>query len=395
MHARWMNTNVSTAAEMVEVTDEMILGMSNGEVIHTAPYKEGDPYCGSMTDAAIFGQMGNDDALMGYIHLPIPVVNIQYLYGTKPILPRLLGVSRQDLSAVVYYSAFIVTSPNGTDAVYKQVVPVKEADDFKARYPKATLKTGAEAVAALLEKEGIDGKDRMVLHTIPVIPISLRYKRIPCKTEKEAWAPYSIEYLYDRLILRKDRLAKLKEIGAPEIILLNESRVLQEYVDALVNNGAHGMPCVNYSGYPSESLQELYEMISILARETPSPIMPSCESVSAEAIQGPLNILYPPAQDEEVEEEDMKGSPYDPDDDAEEAAEKEILSSFGPFVDAVIRVNFPEYAADYYDSMRQFAEYSVLRGIRDIDLEYPVEPQLLEGVVETIRMAMRKQNLYL
>ena len=83
MNSRWMNTNVSTAAEMLEVTDDMILDISNGEVLYPAPCDDDDPCQDSMTDPMIFGELDNDDALMGHIHLPYPVVNIQYLFGDK------------------------------------------------------------------------------------------------------------------------------------------------------------------------------------------------------------------------------------------------------------------------------------------------------------------------
>ena len=91
MLAKWMNTHAYTAAEMLEITDKTIMDMSNGEVLNPAPHDEDDPYEDSMTDASIFGKMGNDDGLMGHITLPVPIVNIQYLFGTKPILPKILA----------------------------------------------------------------------------------------------------------------------------------------------------------------------------------------------------------------------------------------------------------------------------------------------------------------
>ena len=134
MIARWMNTNVSTAAEMLEVTDKMILEMSNGEVKFPAPLDENDPYKNSMTDSAIFGKMNEDKSWMGHIELPVPIVNIQYLFGTRPILPRLLKIPRHDLESVVYYSSFIVTEQGNSDAVYKQVVPVEDVPGFREKY---------------------------------------------------------------------------------------------------------------------------------------------------------------------------------------------------------------------------------------------------------------------
>lgn len=391
MVTKWMNTNVSTVAEMLEVTDEMILDISNGEVKYPEPVDKNDPCQGSMTDSSIFGKMGEDNVLIGHIQLPSPIVNIQYLFGTKPVLPRILGMPRRDLESVVYGMSYVVTAPGNTDAAYKQLVPVDNAPAFQETHPGAKLMSGAEAVASLLEKDGIKEKDYIILHHLPVIPISLRVRKIQCKDKKEVWTPFSIEYLYNRLIIRKGRLSKLMELKAPDVILLNEKRMLQEYADALINNGAHGMPVVSFTGLPSDSLQELHEVISLMPDSVPKPVMPSYKPVDTQKIKRQMKFFE---SDEDVQDlgawED-----YDPEKDPQVIAEEEILSLLHPFVDAVIQDNFPQYTEDYYDAMCQFAELSISESLEDLDLDKPVEPQLLTGIVATIRMAMKKQVMYL
>lgn len=394
MNSRWMNTNVSTASEMLEVTDEIILDMSNGEVMYPAPCDDDDPIQGSMTDPLIFGEMENDDALMGHIHLPYPVVNIQYLFGTRPILPRLLGMSRGDLESIVYCSSYVVTDTGNSNAVYKQIIAVDDAPDFQEKYTGATLMTGAEAVSCLLEKEEIKEKDYIILHLLPVVPVSLRLRKIIRQDYTETRHFYSIEYLYDRLILRKDRLIKLIDLKAPERILLDEKRMLQEYVDTLINNGTRGMPIVNFFGLPCDSLQELYEVTSVMSEKAAPPVMPSFEPENEEEIRKRMLIIHAPEQDED--EDDEEGwETFTPDDDPVVIAGKEILTLLRPFVDAVIKDNFPQYITDYHDEMCKFAEHSISSRLDTINLDKPIEPQLLDSVVKTIRIAMKKQGMYL
>lgn len=394
MIAKWLNSNVAAAAEMLEITDDAVLEMSSGEVRYPAPCDEDDPYEGSMTDSGIFGEMGNDDALMGHIELPVPVVNIQYMYGTRPVLPRLLGMGRWELASVIYNMAFVVTDPDGPGTEYKQVVPAKEADRFRKAHPAAVIMSGADAVSVLLEKDGIREKDYIILHRLPVIPISLRYGKMKCREQKEAWHPYHIERLYGRVMSMGKRLANLTEIGAPEIILLNERRMFQEHVDALINNGAHGIPYLTPAGKPAGSLQELSEMITVMGWKPAEPSMPEYEAADMDRLRELVQELYPrlyPRTDDDAEDEDIMEAP----DGHLEKVEKEIIGLLRPFMDAVIRHNFPDYVQDYHDAMLRFAEWSVSEALPFLDLDKPAEPQLLDGIAGTVRTVLKKQAMYL
>lgn len=410
MNTKWMNTNVALLSEMIDVSDEKILSASNGEVTHPAPLDEEDQYQGSMNDSAIFGALGNEDThtLMGHIALPVPLVNIQYLYGKRPILPRILNISRSDLTKIIHYSAYVVIDPKDEGVAYKQVISPEEIDVFQQAHPGSVLMTGAEAIDALLTKDGSVEREHIILHNIPVIPISLRYKKIQCTKQGEAWMPYSIEYLYDRFIIIKNRLKRLTDLGAPEVILLNESRMYQEYADTLINNGSYGFPLITDSGCPADSLHELSEIISSVSLDMakPDPIVPEYISVDAEKVKALAMTAYPWMQEDEYngqeqdedpqnDEPEIIETPYNPENEPEEVAKREIREIFQPFLDAVIQTNFPEYDKDYHHVMLQFAERSILVGIQNVDFEKPIERQLLNGIYETVRRTMNKQNAFL
>lgn len=397
MHARWMNTNVEIAAGMLDVTDEKIQEFSNGEVVFPSPYDEGDPVHGSMNDPKIFGELGTKEPLMGHIELPIPIVNIQYLFGSNPVLPRIIGIARKDIEKIVYYGAYVVTEPDGIGSTYKQILEEKEYKGFLMEHPETICMTGAKAIEEILKKEKAREREHIILHCLPVMPLSLRYVEVKCKNKGTVWRAFPLEHLYDRVINRANRLAKLSEMGAPEIIIINECRMLQEYVDALISNGARGIPYITPYGSPAESLQELYETISSFANPKPKLINPDTADIDVSALKEQLDILYPPVSEEDIDIEEMEitETPYDPENDPEQKAEEKIVDICRPFIEAVIKTNFPEYVPDYYEAMCHLAEESVLDGIGEVELDKPIGPQLLEGVCDTIRMVMKKQSMYL
>lgn len=404
MNRRWKNSNVSTVTEMLDVTDTMIMELSNGEITRPAPCFEDDPVAQSLVDPAIFGEIDQEEGLMGHIRLPIPIVNIQYLFGSKPILPRILGISRKDIEKVVYYGAYVVVDPgliHHIDAGYKRVVEAEEYIDFQTEHSGAVLLSGAAAIEALLKKEAIPQREHIILHNLPVIPISLRYCKTECKIHKTAWAPFPLEYLYSRLIMRCGRLAKLEKMQAPEIILINERRMLQEYADTLINNGARGIPFITPHGNPAESLQEFFEAISFIQTPVAKPVMPEQVDIDMEALKEQVAILYPPkSEDETIPEEECESvitetGFYDPKNDPEKQAEEKIKELCRPFIDAVIKANFSGYAEEYNDMMRYLAEESILAGIDNADLDEPAGPQFLEGICRTIQMTLKKQSMYL
>ena len=162
----------------------------------------------------------------------------------------------------------------------------------------------------------------------------------------------------------------------------------------MFNNGTRGLPLVNFFGIPCDSLQELYEVTSVMSEKAAPPVMPSFELENEQEIRKRMLIIQSPEQEDDADDED-DWETFTPDDDPAVIARKEILSLLRPFVDAVIRENFPQYIPDYHDAMCKFAEHSISNSLDTINLDEPIKPQLLDGVIKTIRIAMKKQGMYL
>ena len=226
---------------------------------------------------------------MGHIHLAAPVAHIWYLRGIPSRMALLLDVTPKQLEEVVYFVSYIVTDPKDTELTYKQVLSEREYREFAAIYgsDKFEAKTGAEAVLKLLqnvdlEKEFQDiqeqlekasGEKRkklikrldtvdafrhsdnkpewMILTNIPVIPPDLRPM---LQLDGGRFATSDLNDLYRRVITRNNRLHKLLELGTPNIIVQNEKRMLQEAVDALIDNGRRSKPITGAGGRPLKSL---------------------------------------------------------------------------------------------------------------------------------------------
>ena len=168
----WYNTDVQTAAGMLDVSDEKIREWSNGQV--TATYvdalDEGETK-GSMVDEVIFGKAGTKSLSMGHIELPVPVLNIQYLYGARPVLAKIMNIKRKDIAGLVHCLLSVVTDPKDSGLTYGQVVTEKEVQE----HPEAVYETGGAAIRELLKIKKIP-ESGFILNCIPVLPIDLRVK---------------------------------------------------------------------------------------------------------------------------------------------------------------------------------------------------------------------------
>ena len=226
---------------------------------------------------------------MGHIELAAPVAHIWYLRGIPSRMALLLDVTPKQLEEVVYFVSYIVTDPKDTDLVYKQILSEREYRENMAIYGSSAFKaqTGAEAVLKLLqdvdlEKEFADvqealdnaqGEKRkklikrldtinafrnsdnkpewMILTNIPVIPPDLRPM---LQLDGGRFATSDLNDLYRRVITRNNRLHKLLDLGTPNIIVQNEKRMLQEAVDALIDNGRRSKPITGAGGRALKSL---------------------------------------------------------------------------------------------------------------------------------------------
>ncbi len=226
---------------------------------------------------------------MGHIQLAAPVTHIWYLKGTPSRMALLLNVAPKALEEVVYFVSWIVTDPKNTDLEYKQVMSPREYNEALAKYGYGafTAKIGAEAIKVLLEQTDIEkeyndlvqelenaqGEKRkklikrldtvnafrlsqqkpewMVLTVLPVIPPDLRPM---LQLDGGRFATSDLNDLYRRIITRNNRLNKLLELGTPAIIVQNEKRMLQEAVDALIDNGRRSKPVTGSNNRALKSL---------------------------------------------------------------------------------------------------------------------------------------------
>ena len=226
---------------------------------------------------------------MGHIELAAPVAHIWYLRGIPSRMALLLDVTPKQLEEVVYFVSWIVTDPKDTKLEYKQVLSEREYRENMAIYGPGsfTAQTGAEAALTLLTEvdleaefkhiqdalESAQGEKRkklikrldtveafrnsdnkpewMVMTVIPVIPPDLRPM---LQLDGGRFATSDLNDLYRRVITRNNRLKKLLELGTPVIIVQNEKRMLQEAVDALIDNGRRSKPITGAGGRALKSL---------------------------------------------------------------------------------------------------------------------------------------------
>ena len=228
---------------------------------------------------------------MGHIELAAPVSHIWYFKGIPSRIGLILDISPRLLEKVLYFAAYIVTDPGFTPLEEKQLLSEKEYRDMRDRYEdefKAAM--GAEAIKDLLAKIDLDamsaqlhkeledagGQKRirllkrmevvdafrtsgnrpewMILDNIPVIPPDIRPM---VQLDGGRFATSDLNDLYRRVINRNNRLKRLLELGAPDIIVRNEKRMLQEAVDALIDNGRRGRPVTGPNNRPLKSLSDM------------------------------------------------------------------------------------------------------------------------------------------
>lgn len=229
---------------------------------------------------------------MGHIELAAPVSHIWYFKGIPSRMGLILDLSPRVLEKVLYFASYIVLDKGESDLEYKQVLSEKEYQDAKETWGnKFRVGMGAEAIKELLlaidlEKEAVElktglkessGQKRariikrlevveafresgnqpswMIMDAIPVIPPDLRPM---VQLDGGRFATSDLNDLYRRIINRNNRLKRLLELGAPDIIVRNEKRMLQEAVDALIDNGRRGRPV---TGPGNRALKSLSDML--------------------------------------------------------------------------------------------------------------------------------------
>ena len=229
---------------------------------------------------------------MGHIKLATPIAHIWYSKGTPNKMSLLLGISTKELESVLYFSRYIVTDPGNTELEKGQILTDREYKLYESQYKKGfTAKMGAEGILKLLEEIDLNVLESelenemdtvsssqkrkkiikrlkivrdlilagnrpewMILTVLPVIPADLRPM---VQLDGGRFATSDLNDLYRRVINRNIRLQKLMSIKAPEIVIKNEKRMLQEAVDALIDNGRRGKPVVTQNNRELKSLSDM------------------------------------------------------------------------------------------------------------------------------------------
>ncbi len=230
---------------------------------------------------------------MGHIELAAPVSHIWYFKGIPSRMGLILDLSPRTLEKVLYFASYIVLDAGDTELQYKQILTEKEYQDMREKWGYGSFRVGmgAESIKELLEAIDLEkeseelkgalinatGQKRariikrlevveafrgsgnkpewMIMDAIPVIPPDLRPM---VQLDGGRFATSDLNDLYRRIINRNNRLKRLLELGAPDIIVRNEKRMLQEAVDALIDNGRRGRPV---TGPGNRALKSLSDML--------------------------------------------------------------------------------------------------------------------------------------
>jgi len=233
---------------------------------------------------------------LGHIKLAAPVSHIWFLKGIPSYLGLLLDITLKDLEQVIYFNSYIVVDPGESEFKKLQLLTEEEYEDYILEHEESTLKVGigaevikelldeinlgqlAEEIRSELESAGGSVQKRaklikrlrlvesliesrtepnwFIMEVLPVTPPDLRPM---VQLDGGRFATSDLNDLYRRVINRNNRLLRLLEMGAPEIIVRNEKRMLQEAVDALIDNGRRGRTVVGPNNRPLKSLSNIIE----------------------------------------------------------------------------------------------------------------------------------------
>ena len=228
---------------------------------------------------------------MGHIELAAPVSHIWYFKGIPSRMGLILDISPRSLEKVLYFASYIVIEPGDTPLMKKQLLNENEYREHRDKYGNAfKVGMGAEAIKKLLEELDLEKMSRelrqelkevsgqrkirairrlevveafrksgnnptwMIMDVVPVIPPELRPM---VQLDGGRFATSDLNDLYRRVINRNNRLKRLLDLGAPDIIVRNEKRMLQEAVDALIDNGRRGRPVTGPGNRPLKSLSDM------------------------------------------------------------------------------------------------------------------------------------------
>ena len=272
---------------------ERIFGPTKDWECHCGKYKRGARYKGKICEKCgveITTSKVRRER-MGHVELAAPVSHIWYFRAIPSKMGLLLDISPKLLEKVLYFAQYIVIDPGDTPLAKKQLLTEQQYRDYYEKYENDfTVGIGAEAIKTLLEEIDLEelsaylkkelqtaqGQRKvrfikrlevveafrlsgnrpewMILEALPVIPPDVRPM---VQLDGGRFATSDLNDLYRRVINRNNRLKRLMELKAPDIIIRNEKRMLQEAVDALIDNGRRGRPVTGPNNRPLKSLSEM------------------------------------------------------------------------------------------------------------------------------------------
>lgn len=274
---------------------ERIFGPTKDWTCHCGKYKQQKYLKGKICErcGVVIAKKDVRRERMGHIELAAPVSHIWYFKGTPSRIGQMIEVSQKRLEEVLYFTKYIVIDPGNTELTKCQLLSEVEYNEMREKYDEGDFKAGmgAEAIKELLaeidldklsqelkdELEGLPAGQKkikllkrlevveafrtsgnrpewMILDVIPVIPPDLRPMVM---LDGGRYATSDLNDLYRRVINRNNRLKRMLELEAPDIIIRNEKRMLQEAVDALIDNGRHGRAVTGPNNRAFKSLSDM------------------------------------------------------------------------------------------------------------------------------------------
>lgn len=418
MITKWYSSTAIELAKMIDVTDELIREKSSGQVTkdylvedENEDVKEVEDKTGTVIDPAIFGDYTEKDIeRLGHIELPIPVVNIQYVRGRRPELPRLLGMSLNDFERIMYYASFINANDDWTNGTI--LYTSAERDEYLANNVNAKgedFLVGGDAIIKLIEAKGLP-VNKYILHTVPVMPLCMRFTTYTNSNGEKVRRMMSLNTPTNSVLLRANRLERLVELDAPEIIILNEKRLLQERVDSYISNGLRGCQFTAQDELPVDSLNELYDHVT--ANNTHIKLdedaYKDCvfsdiqkkvidKQHESDLIDEKYKKMFREREEAGEDPNEMDPIVMDNEDvDKQNEINAEMHELLRPMREKILETSFPQYEVNADNKMLDYISDKVERGILSSwkPEDGPLFQNLLRPLFENFRLYFEKQYCF-
>jgi len=275
MLTQFLNTPAEEASGMTGFTDADVRAWSEMEI--------SEPSCARLEDGTLTNPKGGvfspdfsglsltdasrtdilTNTRMGHIELPVPVVNIEYVCGREPVLPKTLGLPLKTVKDLMRTKAAVATKDFVSQADGKMYHRGEVIPFLVFSWDPECGAFGGAAVRFLLEEKSV-ALPGAVMETLPVLPLAFLFGGFKTDDSGHSARPVSggLGVLYDQIVSVADRLRQYIALDAPGIVIWNEARILQKYVDTLVRNGADGPVRVNARGWVYWDMAHVHQAIT-------------------------------------------------------------------------------------------------------------------------------------